>query len=344
MSIFLKAIAGEKTASMPVWMMRQAGRYLPEYMAIRKKVPDFMSLCRNHALAAEITLQPIERFDLDAAIVFSDILTIPDALGLGLEFVSGVGPVFNRPIRAISDINKLSFDVVGELGYVADAVSSSVKALAGRVPLIGFSGSPWTLAAYMIQGSGSKTFSLALDFVRSNPDAAKVLLECLTANIINYCSMQIEAGARVIMLFDSHGAKLNESEYSVFSQDYLQQIIFSLKAVYPDVPIILYGLLDTNRSIEMAKIMPDVLGVSHLSDLGYIRSKVNRSIVLQGNVDPNLLSQDDPVKLVQAVKKCVQEHGDFAGVINLGHGILPDARISQVKLLIDTVRQAVVAV
>lgn len=341
MSIFLKAIAGQKTGIMPVWMMRQAGRYLPEYMSIREKVPDFMSLCRNPELAAEITLQPIERFGFDAAIVFSDILTIPDALGLGLEFIKGVGPVFHRPIKSEDDINRLSFNVIDDLVYVFDSVKASSKMLAGRVPLIGFSGSPWTLAAYMIQGSGSKTFEKALSFIRSNEQASCLLLDCLTSNIVKYCGMQIESGAEVIMLFDSHGSKLKEQEYECFSLKYIKRVLQELKASYPKIPVILYGLLDNDKTIEMSNVVPDVLGVSHFSDLSYIRSKVDDKIVLQGNIDPSLLSQDNPEKLVYAVQQCIKAHGEYPGVINLGHGILPDARISQVQLLLDTVRDTV---
>ena len=342
MSKFLQAIAGQKTGTMPVWMMRQAGRYLPEYRAIREKVPDFMSLCRNAELAAEITLQPIERFGFDAAIVFSDILTIPDALGLGLEFIKGVGPVFHSPIKSRSDINKLSFNVINDLGYVADAVNASSEGLNGRVPLIGFSGAPWTLAAYMIQGSGSKTFEKALSFIHANEQAAHLLLECLTSNVINYCGMQIESGADVIMLFDSHGSKLKQKKYADFSLKYIKHVLQELKSSYPTIPIILYGLLDSNQTIEMSDIVPNVLGVSHLADLSYVRSKVNSNIVLQGNIDPGLLSQDDPEKLVCAVNQCIKSHGGKSGIINLGHGILPDARISQVQLLLDTVRDNVV--
>jgi uroporphyrinogen decarboxylase len=321
----------------PIWLMRQAGRYLPEYRAIRKTMPDFMSLCRHTDLAAEITLQPLARFALDAAIIFSDILTIPDAMGLGLTFQPNQGPVFTHPIQADTDIQALSNDVTADLGYVFDAISQTKRALNQQAPLIGFSGSPWTLAAYMVEGRGSQNFAKTCQLAVSNPTSMQMLLQCLTNNVIAYCRGQIDAGADVIMLFDSHGARLPETHYQSMSLDYLQQIISALNTSHPHIPTIVYGKVNTARTIQMASTGARCIGVSHLANLQEVRAALGNQVVLQGNIDPAYMSQSEPDGLVLATQNCLKAHGTGPCIINLGHGIRPDARIEQVHTLQKTV-------
>lgn len=336
----LQVLAGQSIGRPPIWMMRQAGRYLPEYRAIRAKVPDFMSLCRNTSLAVEVTLQPLQRFKLDAAILFSDILTIPDAMGLGLRFEANFGPVFDRPVQTQQDILSLSNDVTADLGYVFDAVSGIKQALNHTLPLIGFSGSPWTLAAYMIQGHGRSDFAKPLQWVQANMAGLDDLLTCLTKNIIAYCFAQIQAGADVIMLFDSHGGQLPPKYYTKYSLQYLRQIIQAIQKQFPTIPIIVYGKVNTVYTMALAQIGATCVGVSHLADLMHLRNTLPNTVILQGNIDPTLLNKPPNAQLESAISHCLQAHANQPGIINLGHGIQPEAHIASVHQLIDTIHAA----
>ena len=335
-SIFIKNLLGERTKRYPIWIMRQAGRYLPEYRQIRQTVPDFMSLCKNPNLAAEITLQPLQRFKLDAAINFSDILTIPDAMQLGLKFIPGTGPVFSNPIQNLSQIEKLSYDVTSDLEYVFNAIKTVKKEL-HNTPLIGFSGSPWTLAAYMVDGRGSIDFTKTCTMAKQSPEAMHKLLECLTHNVTKYCQLQIDAGANAIMLFDSHGNKLFGSDYQNLSLNYLSKIIQNLKLSHPTIPTIVYGKTDSARTIQLATTNATAVGVSHLASLSHVRQAIDSKIVLQGNINPGLMSSGSQNDIIKATKECIDAHNNLPGVINLGHGIKPDAKISNVELLIETI-------
>jgi uroporphyrinogen decarboxylase len=333
-----ETLKGEITDRPPIWLMRQAGRYLPEYRAIRSQVPDFMTLCKNTDLAVEITLQPLERFTLDAAIIFSDILTIPDAMGLGLTFVPGQGPVFAHPLQEASHIERLSHDVTQDLGYVFDAISHAQRALNHRVPLIGFSGSPWTLAAYMVEGRSSPDFSKALALCHDHPTLMHTLLQCLADNVIAYCRAQIEAGADVIMLFDSWGGRLPDALYDAMSLAYLRMILSALHTTHPNTPTILYAKVPYARALSLIDTQASAVGISHEVDLARVRTSCPNA-VLQGNIDPASLNADTSEPVIQATRKCLLAQGQGPAIINLGHGIRPDARIENVHALIHTVHQ-----
>jgi len=321
---FLRALLREPVDATPVWMMRQAGRYLPEYRETRKKAGSFLALCKNPELACEVTLQPLERFELDAAILFSDILTIPDAMGLGLYFTEGEGPHFKHPLQSRADVDKLSVpDVMQELKYVTDAVSTIRKALDGRVPLIGFSGSPWTLATYMVEGGGSKDFARVKGMLYDDPASMHKLLDVTARTVIDYLNAQIEAGAQAVMIFDTWGGALTTRDYKSFSLDYMQQIIAGLKRESEGrkVPVILFSKGGCQWLEAQAQSGADALGLDWTLDIGLARQRVGNRVALQGNMDPTVLYAS-PERIREEVAYILESYGRGNGhVFNLGHGI-----------------------
>ncbi len=282
---FLKALARQPVDRTPIWMMRQAGRYLPEYRATRSQAGDFMSLCKNTELACEVTLQPLERYDLDAAILFSDILTIPDAMGLGLYFEEGEGPKFRKPVRTEADIEQLNVvDTASDLAYVTDAVAMIRRELHGRVPLIGFSGSPWTLATYMIEGQSSRDFARAKTMLYTQPELMHQLLDKLALSVIDYLNAQISAGAQVVQIFDTWGGALSHAAYLEFSLAYMQKIVNGLikHAEGRDVPVILFTKGGGHWLEAMAETGCDALGLDWTVDIGTARARVGNQVALQG--------------------------------------------------------------
>jgi len=324
---FLKALLRQPVDRTPVWMMRQAGRYLPEYRATRKQADSFMDLCRNKELACEVTLQPLERYPLDAAILFSDILTIPDAMGLGLRFETGEGPIFEKPVRTMADAKKLYVpDMGSELGYVMDAVSTIRSALNGRVPLIGFSGSPWTLATYMIEGGSSKNFSLIKKMMYDTPEVLHHILEVLADSVIAYLNAQIEAGAQAVQVFDTWGGVLTPRDYKEFSLNYMAKIVDGLKREHDGrkVPVILFTKGGGQWLEAMAETGCDALGLDWTINIGEARARVGDKVALQGNMDPSVLYAS-PERIQQEVSTILESYGKGTGhVFNLGHGIHPE--------------------
>jgi len=340
--LYLRALLREPTERTPVWVMRQAGRYLPEYLRVRKQAGDFMSLCSNPELACEVTLQPLERFKLDAAILFSDILTIPDAMGLGLYFEAGEGPKFSSPIRSRADIDKLPvIDAGTDLRYVMDAVSLIRKELNGRVPLIGFSGSPWTLATYMVEGGGSKDFSKVKGMMFSDPQAMHALLDKNADAVIQYLNAQVEAGAQSLMVFDTWGGVLSPECYREFSLQYMAKIVDGLtrEADGRRVPIVLFTKNGGRWLSDMADTGCDGLGVDWTTDLADARALVNDRVALQGNLDPSILYAE-PERIRSEVKKVLASYGGGAGhVFNLGHGIHQFVNPDHLAVMVDAVHE-----
>ena len=339
---FLDTIAGKPVDATPVWLMRQAGRYLPEYRATRAKAGSFMGLATNPELACEVTLQPLERFDLDAAILFSDILTVPDAMGLGLSFAEGEGPRFARPVRTAADIAKLSVpDIGSELRYVTDAVSLIRKELHGRVPLIGFSGSPWTLACYMVEGGGSDNFARIKSLALNEPRLMHQLLEVVTDSVIAYLSAQYAAGAQALMVFDTWGGVLAPHTYREFSLRYLNRIAqeFHRGDAENKAPLILFGKGNAPYLEELAASGAEGVGVDWLVSLEDARRRTGGKVALQGNLDPvTLYAQPETIR--QEVKRCLASYGKGSGhVFNLGHGMSPDMNPEHVKVLVDAVHE-----
>ena len=339
--VFLRALLKQDVDYTPVWMMRQAGRYLPEYRATRAQAGDFLSLCKNTELATEVTIQPLERFDLDAAILFSDILTIPDAMGLGLYFAEGEGPKFERPIRTEADVAALQVADMDKLRYVTDAVSSIRKALNGRVPLIGFSGSPFTLACYMIEGGGSKEFRLIKTMMYQRPDLLHKILDVLADSVIVYLNAQIAAGAQAVQIFDTWGGALSHVAYREFSLRYMQKIVAGLtrEAEGRQVPVIAFTKGGGLWLEAMADIGVDALGLDWTVDLGTARGRVGHKVTLQGNFDPMALF-GTPESIEQEVARILAEFGSGNGhVFNLGHGINQHTNPEHAKVLIDAVHK-----
>ena len=339
---FLRALARQPVDKTPVWMMRQAGRYLPEYRQVRAQAGDFMSLCKNTELACEVTLQPLERFELDAAILFSDILTIPDAMGLGLYFEVGEGPKFRKPVRTEADIDRLQVvNTASDLGYVTDAVSMIRRELNGRVPLIGFSGSPWTLATYMIEGQSSRDFIRAKTMLYTQPEVLHQLLEKLSLSVIDYLNAQILAGAQVVQIFDTWGGALSHDAYLEFSLAYMKKIVDGLikHADGRDVPVILFTKGGGHWLEAMADSGCDCLGLDWTVDIGAAKGRVGSQVALQGNMDPAVL-RSDRKGIESEVKTILESFGDDDGhVFNLGHGITPDINPDNVKIFIDAVHK-----
>ena len=339
---FLKALARQPVDRTPIWMMRQAGRYLPEYRATRSQAGDFMSLCKNTELACEVTLQPLERYDLDAAILFSDILTIPDAMGLGLYFEEGEGPKFRKPVRTEADIEQLNVvDTASDLAYVTDAVAMIRRELHGRVPLIGFSGSPWTLATYMIEGQSSRDFARAKTMLYTQPELMHQLLDKLALSVIDYLNAQISAGAQVVQIFDTWGGALSHAAYLEFSLAYMQKIVSGLikHAEGRDVPVILFTKGGGHWLEAMAETGCDALGLDWTVDMGAARARVGNKVALQGNMDPAVL-RADPTRIEAEVATILQSFGKGYGhIFNLGHGITPDIDPANAKAFIDAVHK-----
>lgn len=337
---FLRALLKEPVDRTPVWMMRQAGRYLPEYRATRAKAGSFMDLCKNKELASEVTLQPLERYPLDAAILFSDILTIPDAMGLGLRFAEGEGPIFDNPIKTQADVDRLFVpDMGSDLKYVMDAVSTIRTDLNGRVPLIGFSGSPWTLATYMVEGGSSKQFGKVKGMMFEQPKMMHQILEVLADSVTAYLNAQIEAGAQAVQIFDTWGGLLTPRDYKAFSLDYMAKIVDGLikEKDGRKVPCILYTKGGGQWLPQMADAGADCLGIDWTMDLADARAQVGDRVALQGNMDPTVLYAS-PERVRQEVKSVLESYGKGTGhVFNLGHGIHPGIDPETVDAFINAV-------
>jgi uroporphyrinogen decarboxylase len=337
---FLRALLREPVDRTPVWMMRQAGRYLPEYRATRARAGSFMQLCTNPELACEVTLQPLERFPLDAAILFSDILTVPDAMGLGLYFETGEGPRFERTVRSDADLGALKDpDPEQELGYVMDAVRLIRAELAGRVPLIGFSGSPWTVATYMVEGGSSKNYSRIKAMVYDRPDLMHGLLERVTATTIGYLKAQVAAGAQAVMVFDTWGSILTPAAYREFSLGYMARIVEAMPKEQDGrrLPVILFTKGGGPWLDAMAATGCDALGVDWTTDLRDARARVDGRVALQGNLDPSALYAS-PEVIRGEVLKVLESFGHGTGhVFNLGHGIHPDVNPEHAGAMVQAV-------
>jgi len=339
---FLRALLRQPVDMTPVWMMRQAGRYLPEYRATRTRAGSFMDLCMNPELACEVTLQPLDRYPLDAAILFSDILTIPDAMGLGLYFSEGEGPRFERPVRDRSAIEKLGVpDPEQELRYVVDAVRLIRRELDGRVPLIGFSGSPWTLATYMVEGGTSKTFARSKAMLLNEPDLMHLLLTKLADSVIAYLNAQVAAGAQALMIFDTWGGSLTPRHYKAFSLSYMRRIVDGLtrEADGRTVPVILFTKGGGQWLEWMADTGCDALGLDWTLEIADARARVGDRVALQGNLDPcTLYASPDAIR--RSVGEILEGFGSGSGhVFNLGHGIHPEIPPEHAGAMIDAVHE-----
>lgn len=339
---YLKALLREPVDMTPIWMMRQAGRYLPEYKATRAQAGDFMSLCRNADLACEVTIQPLRRYALDAAILFSDILTIPDAMGLGLSFGAGEGPKFARPIERKADIDNLPIpDPEQELQYVMNAVRTIRRELNGEVPLIGFSGSPWTLATYMVEGGSSKAFTKIKKMLYSEPQLLHALLDKLADSVILYLNGQIAAGAQSVMIFDTWGGVLAHRDYLEFSLRYMHKIVDGLTRENEGrrVPITLFTKGGGQWLEAIADTGCDAIGLDWTTNLHDARQRVGQRVALQGNLDPSVLYAP-PARIEHEVKTILADFGNGSGhVFNLGHGIHQDVPEHSPKVLVDAVHQ-----
>ena len=323
----LRALFRKPVDMTPVWMMRQAGRYLPEYRATREKAGDFVTLCQTPELACEVTLQPLDRYPLDAAILFSDILTIPDAMGLGLKLIESVGPKFDKPISSRAEIKKLPIpDPEDDLGYVMDAVRLIRNELDGSVPLIGFAGSPWTLATYMIEGGSSRDFGKVKTMLYQEPETLHLLLNHVANAVMHYLNAQIKAGAQVIQIFDTWGGALSTPAYKEFSLAYMQQILDGLIRKYEDskIPVILFTKGAGLWVEDIAATGCDAVGLDWTQDIGRVRESIGDQVALQGNMDPAIL-KSNPDVIRKEVKSILERYGKGPGhVFNLGHGITPD--------------------
>ena len=340
--LLLRALLCQPTERTPVWMMRQAGRYLPEYRATRTRAGSFLKLCMTPELACEVTLQPIERFPLDAAILFSDILTIPHAMKLGLEFETGEGPVIRNPVRSMSDVSKLGVpDPLSDLRYVMDAVMLIRHELHGRVPLIGFAGSPWTVATYVVEGGGSKQFDRIKGLMYREPRTLHALLDVLAKSTVAYLNAQIAAGAQAVMIFDTWGGVLTPTLYREFSLNYMSQILDGLTRAAEGrvVPRILFTKGGGAWLEEMAITSCDALGVDWTTDLAAARRAVGDRKAVQGNLDPSALYAE-PERIRAEVAKVLASFGHGNGhVFNLGHGIHPDVPPENAAAMIDAVHE-----
>ncbi len=317
--------------------MRQAGRYLPEYRAIREKI-DFLTLCKTPELAAEVTIQPVDIIGVDAAIIFSDILVIPEAMGMKLEIHEGKGPIFHNPIRTEDDARSLKkIDPAKDLKYVLDAVSLSKKELNGRVPLIGFSGSPWTLLTYMVEGKGSKNFSNVKRLIYNNPSLAHSVLSKLADAVADYLSAKIEAGADAVQIFDTWGGILSQNDFEEFSLQYIEMIISNLKR--KKEPVIVFAKGVHYKLKKLSKCGADVIGLDWTMDIGRVRKRIGKRLALQGNLDPTVLYASEE-KIKEEVVRILDSFGKGSGhIFNLGHGILPDVDPEKAKTLVRIVKE-----
>lgn len=336
----LRALLRQPVDVTPIWVMRQAGRYLPEYRAVREKAGDFKTLCTTPELACEVTLQPLRRFSLDAAILFSDILTIPDAMGLGLYFTEGEGPQFRKQVRTAADVAALPVpDPESELKYVMDAVRLIRRELHGRVPLIGFAGSPWTLATYMVEGGGSKEFGVVKAMMFDQPKLMHQLLDVLARAVAAYLNAQIAAGAQAVMLFDTWGGVLTPRDYREFSLRYMERIIQGLTREHDGrrVPVILFTKNGGQWLEAIADAGADALGIDWTTDLGDARARVGGRVALQGNMDPSILYAS-PERIRREVETVLASYGQDSGLVfNLGHGIHQHVEPDKVAVVVDAV-------
>jgi len=338
----LRTLLRQPVDMTPVWIMRQAGRYLPEYRAVREKAGDFKTLCTTPELACEVTLQPLRRFALDAAILFSDILTIPDAMGLGLYFTEGEGPRFRKPVRTAADIGRLAVpDPERELKYVMDAVRLIRRELNGRVPLIGFAGSPWTLATYMVEGGGSRDFDGIKSLMFDQPELMHRLLDVLARAVTDYLNAQVAAGAQALMLFDTWGGVLTPRDYREFSLQYMERVIRGLTHEHDGrrVPVILFTKNGGQWLERMADSGADALGIDWTTDLGDARARVGKRVALQGNMDPSMLYAA-PERIRAEVETILASYGHGTGLVfNLGHGVHPHVDPDKVAVVVDSVHE-----
>jgi len=335
--LFLRACKRQPVERTPIWMMRQAGRYLPQYRAVREKA-DFLTMCKTPELATEVTIQPVDLIGVDAAILFSDILVIPEAMGMHLEMHEGKGPVFPHPVRNQEDAKALKvIDPIKDLKYVLDAVSLTKKELNNRVPLIGFSGAPWTLLCYMVEGRGSKNFSFVKSLIHNNPKLAHSILDKLADAIAKYLSAKIEAGADAVQIFDTWGGNLSQADFEEFSLRYIEKIISNIKR--DAQPVIVFAKGVHYNLDKIADAGADVIGMDWTMDLGKVRNEIGDRVALQGNMDPTVLYGSEE-KIRNEVKRILSNYGNGTGhIFNLGHGILPDIKPENAKFFIDTVKQ-----
>lgn len=334
--IFVDACFGKKTAYTPVWMMRQAGRYLPEYMEVRAQAGDFLSLCKDPQKACEVTLQPVDILGVDAAILFSDILVVPLEMGMELQFLKGEGPVFSHPITNQADLDKLDVQkAIDGLAYVYETIKLIRGKLAADKALIGFCGAPWTLATYMIEGQGTKTYALVKKMIYSNPQFMHALLKKVTEVLKGYMERQIQSGANVVMIFDSWAAALEQSAYFEFSWSYMKEISAYLKAKYPHVPVILFpkGISGYLDKIDGEF---DVFGVDWSTPIELAKAKLGHKYVLQGNMEPTRLYSKEAID--KGIDHIVTVMKNERHIFNLGHGILPDIPVENAKYFIEQVQ------
>ena len=333
--LFLKALNGETVNRPPVWMMRQAGRYLPDFMKLKTKY-DFFTRCQTPELATEITIMPIDQIGPDAAILFSDILVVLQAMQIPVEMKDGIGPWIPNPIRSSEQVSQVIVpDIHEHLGYVLDAVKMTKQALNDRVPLIGFAGSPWTLLCYAVQGQGSKNFDIAKGFCFSQPEAAHALLQKITDTTIAYLKEKVKAGVHAVQVFDSWGGLLSPDDYSIFSWPYIQQIIDALKE---DIPVIVFGKGCWFALNEMGRSGASALGVDWTCTARNARYLSGGQITLQGNFDPSRLLSPIP-EIKAGVHKMINEFGKDKYIVNLGHGILPNIPVDHAKAFVDAVKE-----
>lgn len=340
--VFLRTLMRQPVSRTPVWIMRQAGRYLPEYRATRAEAGDFMSLCRNPELACEVTMQPLRRYKLDAAILFSDILTVPDAMGLGLYFEPGEGPKFHNPVQTADAIRSLRVpDVEKELGYVFEAVRTIRRELNGEVPLIGFAGSPFTIGTYMVEGGSSREFPTIKALAKEAPDVLDHLMNIAAETTIEYLNAQIEAGAQAVQIFDTWGAALEADDFRRFSMASMQKIMDGLTREKDgrQIPVILFTKGAGPLLTDLAETGCDALGVDWTTDLATAREYVGDKVALQGNLDPATL-RESPEVIRQGVADTLASYGKGPGhVFNLGHGITPDIDPDHLGVLVDAVHE-----
>ena len=338
----LRALRRQPVDATPVWIMRQAGRYLPEYRATRKQAGDFLTLCKTPELACEVTLQPLRRFALDAAILFSDILTIPDAMGLGLSLEEGIGPRFANPVRSAADVSALpALDIDRDLRYVTDAVSLIRRELAGKVPLIGFTGSPWTLMTYMVEGGTSKDYAFVKGMLYEDPRTAHCLLAKVTTAVTDYLKAQVQAGAQTLMVFDTWGGALSSPAYEAFSLRYMAEIVRALKAdaTTADIPVTLFTKGGALWLEKIAETGCDGVGLDWTVQLSAAHDRIGDRVAIQGNMDPSVLYASSK-KVEEEVTRILTDLGNRDGhVFNLGHGIHPGVDPDKVAVLVDTVHR-----
>ncbi|HSU26223.1 MAG TPA: uroporphyrinogen decarboxylase [Pyrinomonadaceae bacterium] len=335
-SLFIRACRREPVERTPIWIMRQAGRYLPEYRAIREK-SDFLTLCKTPELASEVTVQPVDIIGVDAAILFSDILVIPEAMGMNLEIVESKGPVFDDPIRSRDDLKRLNADgVTDRLQYVMDAIRLTKEKLAGRVPLIGFSGAPWTLATYMVEGRGSKTFDKVKSFIYNEPAAAHELLQSLSDAVVDYLNAKIRSGCDAVQIFDTWAGNLSPADFDEFSLRYIKYICDGLET--NGAPVIVFAK-GVDRLAKLADLKCDVIGVDWTKDLADVKRDIDGRKALQGNLDPCVLFAPKE-KIKTETERILEVFGADPGhIFNLGHGILPNTQPENAKYLVDSVKE-----